>query len=222
MKNLRLTLLLVLVAGVLSFFSFKNPEVKVSKTFVAAYAADTYKVNAQQSKVEWSGKKVAYGHNGTVDLAEGELQIDKNKLTGGKFTIDMTSIKNVDLTDAEKNANLVGHLKSDDFFSVEKYPTATLNITSVKAIKKPEAGKPNYEVTGDLTIKGKTNPVTFPALVTVEKDKATASAKIVVDRSKYDVRYGSDSFFDNLGDKVIMDEFELNVNLVAAKFVASN
>jgi polyisoprenoid-binding protein YceI len=126
-------------------------------------------------------------------------------LTGGKFVADLTSITNTDLTDKEYNGKLIGHLKSDDFFAVEKHPTATFVVT--KATPK-SAGV--YEVTGDLTIKGITKPATFPVTVKTTATGAEATGTLVVDRSKYDIKYNSKSFFENLGDKMINDDFSVS------------
>ncbi len=160
-------------------------------------------VNAEKSTVTWKAYKVTGSHTGTVTLKSGALLFDGEKLTGGEFTVDMTSINTTDLSGKSKN-DLDGHLKSPDFFGVESHPTATLVFTKVKA-----TGKNSYKVSGDLTIKGITKPVTFD--VSVYGSKATATVK--VDRAEYDVRYGSGSFFDNLGDKTIYDEFDLVVDL---------
>ncbi|TRZ41474.1 YceI family protein [Robertkochia solimangrovi] len=160
-------------------------------------------VKVENSSVSWKGYKVTGSHEGTVALKKGILTFDGDKLAGGEFTVDMTSLVSTDLT-GEYKGKLEGHLKSDDFFGVEKYPNATLVFTKVSA-----TGKNAYKVTGDLTIKGKTHPVNFD--LSIYGSKATASVKI--DRAKYDIRYGSGSFFDNLGDKTIYDEFDLVVDL---------
>ncbi|MCM5661631.1 YceI family protein [Galbibacter mesophilus] len=165
---------------------------------------DTKKVDAEKSEITWKGYKVTGSHVGNVTLKSGELAFDDDKLVGGNFTVDMTTIGSTDL-EGEYKTKLDGHLKSDDFFGVENHPTAKLSFTTVKA-----TGKNSYEVTGDLTIKGETHPVTFD--LSVYGNKATANVKI--DRTKYNVRYGSGSFFDNLGDKTIYDEFDLVVDLV--------
>lgn len=159
----------------------------------------TKEVNIEKSKVTWKGYKVTGSHEGTIAIQSGTLKFEADVLVGGEFVIDMTSITNADLQGEYKD-KLEGHLKSDDFFGVEKFPTATLVFKNVEV-----AGKNSYKVTGDLTIKGKTNPVTFD--FSVYGSKANATLKI--DRSKYDVKYGSSSFFDNLKDKVIYDEFDL-------------
>ena len=156
-------------------------------------------VKIEQSKVIWKGYKVTGSHEGTIAIQSGTLKFEADELVGGDFVIDMTSITNADLQGENKD-KLEGHLKSDDFFGVEKFPTATLVFKNVEAV-----GKNSYKVTGDLTIKGKTNEITFD--MSVYGSKANATLKI--DRSKYDVKYGSSSFFDNLKDKVIYDEFDL-------------
>lgn len=162
------------------------------------------KVDASKSTINWVGKKVTGSHEGTITLKEGTLIFKGKKLVGGNFTVDMTTINTTDL-EGKGKANLDGHLKSDDFFGVEKFPTATLVIKSLG-----EKGNGVYAVTADLTIKGKTESIKFD--LTVGKNAAETSLK--VDRTKYGIQYGSGSFFDNLGDKTINDEFELKVKLV--------
>lgn len=163
----------------------------------------TKEVKVESSSVTWKGYKVTGSHMGHIALKEGSLDFKDDKLVGGEFVIDMSSIENSDL-EGEYKAKLEGHLKSDDFFGVETYPAAKLVFTKVKS-----TGKNSYEVTGDLTIKGKTNPVTFD--MSIYGNKATANVKI--DRTKFDVRYGSTSFFDDLKDKAIYDEFDLITDL---------
>ena len=174
-------------------------------TAVAHTSIDKEKkeVKANESKVTWKAYKVTGSHTGTVNLKSGALMFDEGKLTGGEFEVDMTSLISTDL-EGEYKGKLEGHLKSDDFFGVENHPNSTLVFTNVKA-----SGKNSYKVQGDLTIKGITKPVTFD--VSIYGSKATATLK--VDRAQYDVKYGSGSFFDDLGDKTIYDEFDLVVDL---------
>jgi polyisoprenoid-binding protein YceI len=160
-------------------------------------------IKVESSKVVWKGYKVTGSHQGTIAIKSGHLNFDKDILTGGSFEIDMSTITVTDL-EGEYKGKLEGHLKSDDFFGVEKFPTATLIFTKVKS-----NGKNSYEVTGDITIKGKTESVTFN--VSIYGNKASVSLKI--DRTKFDVRYGSTSFFDGLKDKAIYDEFDLIADL---------
>jgi polyisoprenoid-binding protein YceI len=172
--------------------------------------ATSYKVDTKKSSVAWLGKKVTGEHNGYIQLKEGVLQADNGKLTGGTFEMDMATITCEDLKDESYNQKLVGHLKSDDFFGVSAYPTSKLEIKKVTL-----KGGSDYEIMGHLTIRDQTHPVTFPAKVAVTEDGITANAEITVDRSKYNVKYGSGSFFDDLGDKMIYDDFTITVDLVA-------
>lgn len=193
------TTLIALFLGVFTFAFTTTEEV-------------VYKVDKQQSSINWVGRKVTGEHSGTINFVDGNLQWNGNKLSGGSFEIDMASLANTDLTDEKYNQQLVGHLKSDDFFSTEKHPKAKFLITNVKPLAKNQS-----QITGKLTIKGITNEVQFPATIQASGNQLTAKAKIVVDRTKFDIKYGSDSFFDKLGDKAIDNEFDLNVTLVATK-----
>lgn len=171
----------------------------------AAVSAQTKNINTTTSTIEWVGKKVTGQHNGTVNFKDGALVFKKNKLAGGTFTVNMTSLTATDLS-GEYQGKLNGHLKADDFFGTDKFPTATL------VFKKIGTKSANvYNVTADLTIKGITKPVTFEMTVA----NNTATTKFMVDRTKYDIKYNSKSFFESIGDKAIYDDFEL---AVAVKF----
>ena len=180
-----------------------------------AHAADRKIVSLDlgQSRVEWTGEKLTGSHTGTVDIKSGQAVIEDGKLVGGKFEIGMESISDKDLTDSTDNAKLTKHLKSDDFFGVSSFPVTTFTITKATPLTAAKNGEPNYEISGDLTIKGITLPITFPAVVELTDKIASASAALAVDRTKYNVRYGSGKFFENLGDKLIYDEFKINLNL---------
>jgi polyisoprenoid-binding protein YceI len=171
---------------------------------LSAVAQTKLAADAEKTKLVWLGEKVTGQHSGTINLQAGWLNWQDNKIVSGEFNIDMTSIK-----DSEASKNLEGHLKSDDFFGVEKFPTAKLVITGSTSFEKGTA-----VVSGNLTIKGVTNPLEFKATTQKKDDGTWFFANIVVDRTKYNIRYGSGSFFDNLGDKVIYDEFKLKVNLL--------
>ena len=189
----------------------KNKLTQAALTLVVAFGAsafstdnnETKEVDTKTSKITWKGYKVTGSHEGVINLQKGSLSFDDNQLVGGEFIVDMTTIGSTDLSGEHKD-NLDGHLKSDDFFGVENHPTAKMVFTQVTP-----SGKNAYEITADLTIKGVTHPVTFD--LSIYGSKATGSVKI--DRSKYNVRYGSGSFFDKLGDKTIYDEFDLVVDL---------
>lgn len=173
---------------------------------------ESYSLDTSETKLNWVGRKITGEHTGTLAVKSGKLNVEKDALTGGSFEIDMTTLVNEDVKDKEQNAKLVGHLKSDDFFSVEKNPTAKFEITKVSAVKD---GK--VTITGDLTIKGKKESITFPAETKTEGKKITATATINVDRTKWNIKYRSGKFFPELGDKVIKDEFTVKVSLVAKK-----
>ncbi len=174
-------------------------------------SVSTSKVDIKQSNLGWTGYKVTGKHFGTVKLKSGELKFDGSKLVGGSFEIDMTSITTTDMT-GEYATKLDNHLKSDDFFGTQNHPTAKFEISS--AISQ---GNDLYKLTGDLTIKGIKKPIKFNATVKESNGVKTAKALIKIDRSEFNVRYGSGSFFDNLGDKTIYDEFDLEVSLVTSK-----
>ncbi len=177
-----------------------------------------YKAVPEQSEVKWTGKKVTGSHHGTIQLKSGQLTAAGNVVTGGTFAIDMTTIKDLDLTDPEYNGKLIGHLKSDDFFGVEKFPTSTYEITKLTPIAGAKEGAANYTVDGNLTIKGITHPATFQAAIAIAGDTIMASAsEIKVDRTLYNIRYGSKKFFESIGDKAISDDFTLSVALMAKK-----
>ncbi|MEH6537651.1 MAG: YceI family protein [Psychroserpens sp.] len=160
-------------------------------------------VKVKESTITWVGHKVTGSHEGIINLNDGTLMFEDKQLVGGNFSIDMTSITVTDLKAGKGKEKLEGHLKSDDFFGIDNHKTASFKITSVDG----KGG--NFKVTGDLTIKGKTHPTTFNMSVTDD----TATANLKVDRTKYDIKYGSASFFDGLKDKAIYDEFDLNVTL---------
>jgi polyisoprenoid-binding protein YceI len=199
MKNNSLLRASVAVFAVFALLAFTKP------------APVKFKVDTKASTLVWTGKKVTGQHTGNVPLTAGELTVEGKQIKQGTFEIDLSSLTVTDLKDEGSNAKLVGHLKNEDFFNVAKYPKATFEISSIT----PKAGD-EYLVKGKLTIKGITNDIEFPATIKNDGKKLTATAKIVVDRTKYDIRYGSSSFFDNLGNKAISNEFELDLNLVAA------
>lgn len=173
---------------------------------------DTLQVNTAESAIGWVGYKVTGQHAGGVKVKSGNLQMNHGVLAGGSFEIDMTSMTCTDLQ-GEMAGKLVGHLSSPDFFGTEKFPTAKFTIK--RAI--PTDTKGNYKIVGDMTIKETTKEIKFNANVAAVGGKVTATGKIVVDRSDFDIRYGSGSFFDGLGDKTIYDNFDLNVSIVAGK-----
>jgi polyisoprenoid-binding protein YceI len=193
MKNLLSTVAVALIV-ILSAFSF-------IKTI-------NYNVDSKASNLTWIGYKVGGKHNGDLKLTDGKITMSGGNITSASFTMDMTSMTVLDLQGgmAEK---LLGHLKSDDFFSVAKYPKATFELT--KATNK---GNNTHDVTGKLTIKGITKEITFPITVNANSMKLTATGTLKVDRTKWDITYRS-SLVGTAADKMIDNEFEIGLNIVA-------
>lgn len=161
--------------------------------------------NTQKSILKWNSKKVTGEHWGYIKLKSGVITLKNDKIISGKFIIDMTSITNEDMQPGEWRDKLIGHLKSDDFFSVEKHQESALEVNESSPFIKEEA-----TINGKLTIKGITHPITFK----VTRSDKVYSAIVVVDRTKYNIKYGSGKFFEGLGDKMIYDEFTLDVKLI--------
>lgn len=184
-------------------------QIKIASLLVLALAFSAFniasieKVEVKKSSITWLGKKVTGQHEGTIALKSGYFMMDGESITGGEFVIDMTSIAVTDLKPGKGKEDLEGHLKSDDFFGVNNHPTATM------VIKRAARTGNKYTVTADVTIKNITNSINFD----MTRDGSNMTANVTIDRSKFDVRYGSGSFFDNLGDKTIYDDFDLTVNL---------
>ena len=168
-----------------------------------------FSVDTNATVMDWLAKKVTGQHNGKIKVTAGEMMMDGIKIQSGNFTIDMNSITIEDIQ-GSSNEKLLNHLKSDDFFSVDKHPTAKFVLSSATL----KTGK-TYTVKGKLTIKNITQDVEFPADITFDGKMMTATAKIKVDRTKFDIRYRSSNFFENLGDKAIYDDFDLDLKLVA-------
>ena len=176
-------------------------------TAVLVNGQDKMAADTAKTKLSWLGEKVTGQHTGSIKLKSGWLNWKDNKITSGEFNIDMASIK-----EETGNKGLEGHLKSDAFFDVAKFPTAKLVVTGSESFEKGTA-----VVKGTLTIKDITNPIEFKANVQKKDDGVWFYTNITVDRTKYNIKYGSGSFFDNLGDKVIYDEFKLKVALFVKK-----
>ena len=184
----------------------------IASVFTAALLPAQKKLvaDAAATVIDWKGDKIVGSfHVGTIELKSGWLTVDGTSVTGGEFIVDMNSIKNSDVKDEKMRERLVGHLKSDDFFGVEKYPLSMLVITGSC---KSADGKMLFR--GNLTIKEATHPVEFTATESKSGNVVTYAAAINFDRSLYDVRFGSGKFFSNLGDNAINDEIKLNVKLV--------
>ncbi len=183
----------------------------LSTLFAAAEFVAPATVSKTESQVRWEASKVTGTHWGYVPLKNATLDYSGGKIKGGSFDMDMVNLTVEDLTDAKSKGSLTGHLKSDDFFSVEKFNTSSFKITEAKS-----SNGTDYTITGNLTIKGITQKVSFPAKVSVAGKKVTATGQIKFDRTKFEIKYRSGSYFEDLADKMIYDEVKLDVKLVAA------
>ena len=179
----------------------------ISMSFTNSIQAvkSTFKVDVTKSTIKWKGYKPTGSHEGTILLQTGNIELEDSKIVGGSFTVDMTSIK-----DADGSARLEGHLKSEDFFEVETFATSTFKISKVTY----EEGK--ILVTGIMTIKGISKDITFPAIVNSTEDSVTLTSETFqINRAEFNVKYKSKSFFNDLKEKFIDDEFDLQVTIVA-------
>lgn len=173
----------------------------------------TYTVSAASSTAEWEGTKTLildYVDQGTIDVASGSVRVEEGDLVSGSLVFDMSSISAASTGRGSGESQLSNHLKSDDFFAVETYPEARFELTEAT-----QSATTTYTLTGDLTIKGITNEIEFPAEVYAQDDNLVVEAEVVFDRSKWDIRFGSASFFNDLGDNVIGDEIVLRARIVA-------
>lgn len=195
--------MLVRTLLILSLFAFTMP-----------LSAEDVEIDTAKSSIRWTGTKVTGSHVGTLAIKEGAIKLDGDKIVGGEFTFDMTSINNEDLTDPVYKKKLEDHLKSDDFFSVSTHPEASFKLNSVV----PLPDSPNgYNVEGVLTIKNISHPISFISTITQDNGNHQAKAKLKFDRTKWDVKYNSGKFFSlaALGDKLIYDDIEIELNIVA-------
>ena len=182
--------------------------------------ADTFSVDLESSSIEWIGEKVAGQHDGNINILYGNvsryLKTDNSMVIDGEFVIDMKSITNNDIASEEYNKYLVDHLNSSDFFDVEKFTTSTLKIVNNNLITNQDSLN-NTMITAEMTIKGITQEIVFPAKIIFSKDIATAEGTINIDRTLFDIKYKSKSYFPDIGDKFIYDNFTLNFNITAKK-----
>ena len=164
-----------------------------------------FKVVSSLSNIEWRGQKITGSHSGTIGIKEGEFSLNEDKLTGGKFIVDMTAITVLDITDPATNAQFIGHMASGDFFASAEYPEAIFEITTVE----------NKHIEGNIMIKGIRRTIGFDADIHVAEDILTAMGKMIIDRTQFGIKFRSGNFFKDLGDTLIYNDFELNVHITA-------
>ncbi len=218
MKNVRFIFPVVLM---IIFASCRSPSVDRAEVMESLEAGiipehvDVYNVDPVNSVVVWEGRRIGGGHHGTMGIERGEFYLLDDEFLGGEVVIDMHQIEVVDIEDPESNARLQSHLESDDFFAVDQYPEAIFEITTVE----PYAEDIDYthRVYGNMTIRGITHGIAFDATIDLLEDRVVAISAFDLDRTEWNVRYGSDRFFDNLGDRAIHDDFGLELNLEAVR-----
>jgi len=177
-----------------------------------------YIAEVGSSRIEWIGTKPTGQHNGTINISKGQVVVDNGQIVGGEIVIDMNSIVVLDITDAETNAKLRNHLLSADFFETETYPEARFVFTSVEKYQGEQTGLVEFThlVSGNLTMKDATRNVTFPALIDMQGQSLKAvSDSFIIDRSEWNVKFGSRRFFDNLKDNFIHDDIVLRIMFLA-------
>jgi|ERR1043165_199977 polyisoprenoid-binding protein YceI len=177
---------------------------------------ETHNADIKASTIEWLGKKTTGQHGGMVAVKSGNLKLANGAPLSGEFVLDMTSISVTDIKDPDDNKSLVDHLKEDDFFCVQKFPTAVLTAKKFEKLATATA-EANYNVTADLTIKGVKNEIQFPALITTKGNTTNANAAIKIDRTKWNITYKSKTVLGNMADKFIYDDIEFTVKLVLKK-----
>ena len=169
-------------------------------------AADTLQVDMENSQIKWIGRKVTGEHSGTLNLSGGWVVLDKNSINSGKFIFDMASISNTDIESPEWKQKLEDHLKSEDFFHTDSFPHAILKIKCRQSLI-IENSKISAQVLADLTIRGITHEIKFPFDLTQSQNNFNAEGSVDIDRTLYNIQYKSGKFFDELGDKLIYDNF---------------
>jgi len=169
-----------------------------------------FEIESARSNIDWVGRKVTGAHNGTIAVREGVLTFNNEELTGGRFAIDTRSIKILDVTDPDTNAQFASHLASADFFNSEQYPEATFEITQAEP-----RGNGSYHTNGVLTIKAIARSISFDVQIKRNDNRVTASGKITIDRTRFDMKFRSGNFFKDLGDTLIYNHFDLDINITA-------
>ena len=204
--------LIILSLIALTGFSIQaQSKAKAKKaTTQSSTVLSTYELDNSATTVLWTGKKVGGKHFGKIKTTSGSLTTSGTTLTGGSIAIDMNSMTCDDITDAEYNGKLIGHLKNEDFFNTASFPEAKFDIT--KVIYKGKMAV----ISGNLTIKGITNPVSFNATIGNSGSQMTAKGKLSFDRTKFDVKYGS-TLFGAAADKAIENNVSLDIIMVANK-----
>ena len=207
--NLFLISFIILYCNSESLSDSTNSKVKNQSEKSISEISTTLFVDTENSIINWTGKKLASSHEGTLNILSGEIVMNGDDILSGKIEVDMASILNTDLEDEKSKNKLTSHLKNEDFFNIKEYPTSTLILNNVEKYVNS-----NYSFTGDLTIKGITNSVDFTGTVENNGVRYSANIKLIFDRTLWNIKYGSGKFFENLGDKMILDDIDLNIVVI--------
>ena len=175
-------------------------------------ASDTLYINVENSNINWIGRKVTGEHSGTLNLSKGWVVMQEGSIIGGKFIFDMTSIKNTDIESPEWKEKLEKHLMAEDFFFVDSFPNAILEIKYHHQIIDDKTGQTN-QIIADLTIRGITHEINFPINISHTKSNFYAEGSIDIDRTLFNIKYNSVTFFEELGDRMIYDDFTVQFSL---------
>lgn len=223
MKTLKFLAIAIISVAMLQ--ACKSPEGEKTETKDAEQVKTaegvSYAVDTQASSVKWLGTKPTGEHYGYVPIAEGELMVKDDMITGGNFTMTVANLTVEDIEDEETNAKLSGHLRSPDFFNTDTFPTISFEITGVEQLQDEvtdEGMQLTHKISGNLTIKDITKNISFKAQVNMAEGKIEAmTPQFLIDRTKWNVNYGSKKVFDNLKDNFIHDDIGITIKLHAKK-----
>jgi polyisoprenoid-binding protein YceI len=211
---------LAIAAAVAACNSKPAAQAGSEQAVVTDTSGNRYILDTGASVINWTGEALSYAHFGTIKMSGGSIVLKDGNVTSGSFTIDLRSIKDIDLTDPEKNSYLVGHLNDTDFFNTKKFPTGKFEITGVTSLTNDTAGN-THAISGNLTLKGVSRNITFPAKVTINSDMVDATGSVMINRLDWDIKYHSTTAFPSLKaklkDNAIKDEMKVTVNLKAKK-----
>jgi polyisoprenoid-binding protein YceI len=182
---------------------------------VPTESSKTYTIDTRSTVLGWKCSKSTGTHHGTIQVTKGSISVEKEKITAGRFTIDMKTIKDDDLTDPKENKKLVSDLSSDNLFDVEKYPVSTFEITSSEKMDKPDGSGNNYSIKGNLTIKDVTKNITIPAKITITAQEFSATSNFSIQRTDFKLKYGKGKLFKGIGDSIINNTIEYTLKLKA-------
>jgi len=182
-----------------------------------------HRINTEKSRIEWAGRNLASEHTGTIKLQAGQLEVQEGRPVRGAFTLGMDSIDNLDIADSKLREILICHLKSDDFFDVQRFPRAEFQLSKFKALPDTQRGNPNWEVTGELTLKAVTGEITFPTILALTPEGLfAADAHFDIDRTRWNVLYGSGKFYEKLGKHLVHDQISLALKLLTLPLVSDS